>query len=315
MVKKHMDEVGPIPRHIFDEELFNERCGAVKFALDSINELTMKEYFLRGGELPWYSENPSHELVKIVRTKTEKGAEVFLNAPMCVYLKEKTLEIFLGLTEYNSFLRLLLASMDIMFPIFFEYLALKSFMESAFVKAMANKLTELERPTGRQAKPCVLKLNPKLHPKGYEGLLPSEYETTIRKINYGVLYKPWVTNFPLVDAFFFVKSNPMTLVGLQMTTASEHHTKTSTVKQFKERLAEYFEDWEELSREMPWEIIYIQHTDNKPMKKCQECDVVDTDNVSEEEKEIVAFWNGKVHQYQFLLTPDFVDKIREMTIQ
>ncbi|EKF28186.1 retrotransposon hot spot (RHS) protein, putative, partial [Trypanosoma cruzi marinkellei] len=213
---------------------------------------------------------------------------------MCVYIKEKTLEIFLGLTEYNSFLNLLLASRDIMFPIFFEYLALKSFMESAFVKMMAKKLTELERPTGRQAKPCVLKLNPKLHPKGYEGLLPSEYETAIRKIKYGVLYKPWVTNFPLVDASFFVKSNPMTLVGLQMTTASQHHTKTSTVKQFNERLAAYFEDWEELSREMPWEIIYVQHADSKPMKKWQRCGVVDADKMSGEEKEIKAFWNGKV---------------------
>ncbi|EKF38291.1 retrotransposon hot spot (RHS) protein, putative, partial [Trypanosoma cruzi marinkellei] len=171
---------------------------------------------------------------------------MFFNAPICVYLKEETFERFLRLTKYNSFLKLLLASRDIMFPIFFECFALKSFMESAFVKAMANKLTELEPPTRRQAKPCVLKLNPELHPKVSEGLVPSEYETKIRKINYGVLYKPWVTNFPLVDAFFFMESNPMTLVGLQMTTASQHHTTASTVKQFKERLAAYFEDWGEL---------------------------------------------------------------------
>ncbi|EKF31154.1 retrotransposon hot spot (RHS) protein, putative [Trypanosoma cruzi marinkellei] len=309
-----MDDLGPIPRHIFDEESFNRRRREVRFALDSINELTVKEYFSRGGESPWYSEDPSHKLVKIVRELYADG-EMFFNAPICVYLKEETFERFLRLTKYNSFLKLLLASRDIMFPIFFECFALKSFMESAFVKAMANKLTELEPPTRRQAKPCVLKLNPELHPKVYEGLVPSEYETKIRKINYGVLYKPWVTNFPLVDAFFFMESNPMTLVGLQMTTASQHHTTASTVKQFKERLAAYFEDWGELSREMSWEMIYVQHADSKPMKKWQRCDVVDSDNVSEDEKEIVAFWNGKVHQYQFLLTPGFVRKMREMTIQ
>ncbi|EKF29161.1 retrotransposon hot spot (RHS) protein, putative [Trypanosoma cruzi marinkellei] len=202
-----------------------------------------------------------------------------------------------------------------MFPIFFEYLALKSFTESAFVKAVVTKLTELERPTGRQAKPCVLKLNPELHPKGYEGLVPSEYETTIRKIKHGVLYKPWVTNFPRVDAFFFMESNPMTLVGPQMATASEQHTTASTVRKFTERLEAYFEDWEELSREMPWEIIYVQHADSKPMKKWQRCGVVDADKMSGEEKEIKAFWNGKVHQYQFSLTPGFVRKMREMTIQ
>ncbi|EKF29625.1 retrotransposon hot spot (RHS) protein, putative [Trypanosoma cruzi marinkellei] len=233
----------------------------------------------------------------------------------CVFTTRKKHLNFLRLTEYNSFLKVISSSRDIMFPIFFECFALKSFMESAFVKIMATELTELEPPTGRQAKPCVLKLNPELHPKGYEGLLPSEYETKIRKIKHGVLYKPWVTNFPLVDAFFFVESNPMTLVGLQMATASQHHTTASTVREFKERLAAYFEDWGELSREMPWEIIYVQHKECKPIKKWLECDVDNPDNTSEEEKEIKAFWNGKVHQYQFLLTPDFVDKIREMTIQ
>ncbi|EKF27253.1 retrotransposon hot spot (RHS) protein, putative [Trypanosoma cruzi marinkellei] len=314
MVKKHMYFVGPILRYIFDEESFNERSGAVKFALNSINELTVKEYFSRGGELPWYSEDPSHKLVKIVR-EIYADSEMFFNAPICVYLREETFEIFLRLTEYNSFLKLLLASKDIIFPIFFEYFALKSFMESAFVKAMSTKLTELEPPTGRQAKPCVLKLNLELHPKGYEDLVPSEYEKKKRKIKYGVLYKPWVTNFPLVDASFFMESNPMTLVGLQMTTAGAHHTKASTVKQFDERLEAYFEDLEELSREMSWEIIYVQHTDSKPITGWQRCDVVDADNVSEDEKEIMAFWNGKVHQYQFLLTPDFVWKMREMTIQ
>ncbi|PWU91805.1 putative retrotransposon hot spot protein (RHS,) [Trypanosoma cruzi] len=37
-VKKHMYLLGPIPRHVFDEEAFRERCGAVEFALQTINE-------------------------------------------------------------------------------------------------------------------------------------------------------------------------------------------------------------------------------------------------------------------------------------
>ncbi|RNF12226.1 retrotransposon hot spot protein (RHS) [Trypanosoma cruzi] len=37
-VKKHMYLLGPIPRHVFDEEAFKERCGAVEFALQTINE-------------------------------------------------------------------------------------------------------------------------------------------------------------------------------------------------------------------------------------------------------------------------------------
>ncbi|RNC33253.1 putative retrotransposon hot spot (RHS) protein [Trypanosoma cruzi] len=96
----------------------------------------------------------------------------------------------------------MLASRDNILPIFFGWFALELFTESAFVKAIATNLTEFEPPTGRQAKPCVLKLAPELHPKGDEGLLLSEYEKTIRKIKYGVLHKPWATNFSLVDGFF-----------------------------------------------------------------------------------------------------------------
>ncbi|RNC40264.1 putative retrotransposon hot spot (RHS) protein [Trypanosoma cruzi] len=96
----------------------------------------------------------------------------------------------------------MLASRDNILPIFFGLFALKSFAESAFAKVIATKPTEFEPPTGRQAKPCVLKLVPELHPKGDEVLLPSEYEKTIRKMKCGVLHKPWATNFPLVDGFF-----------------------------------------------------------------------------------------------------------------
>ncbi|RNC59918.1 putative retrotransposon hot spot (RHS) protein [Trypanosoma cruzi] len=105
----------------------------------------------------------------------------------------------------------MLASKDNILPIFFGWFALKSFTESAFVKVIATKLTEFEPPTGRQAKPCVLKLAPEPHPKGDEGLLPSEYEKTIRKIKYGVLYKPWATNFPLVDGFFLLLPSSLLL--------------------------------------------------------------------------------------------------------
>ncbi|RNC57677.1 retrotransposon hot spot (RHS) protein [Trypanosoma cruzi] len=199
-VKKHMHLLGPIPRHFFDEEAFNERCGAVKFALQSINEVTVKEHFSRGGESPWYSEDPSHKLVKFVR-EIYAGGVILFNAPISDCLEERTLERFPSVTEQNGFLKLMLASKDNILPIFFGWLALRPLTESAFVKVIATKLTEFEPPTGRQAKPCVLKLAPELHPKGDEGLLPSEYEKTIRKIKYGVLYKPWATNFPLVDAF------------------------------------------------------------------------------------------------------------------
>ncbi|RNC32301.1 retrotransposon hot spot (RHS) protein [Trypanosoma cruzi] len=118
-------------------------------------------------------------------------------------------------------------------------------------------------------------------------------------MDHWVLYEPKVQNFPLVDGFFFVDSNPMTLVGLQMAAAGGHHTTASTVRQFTECLAAYFDGWEELSRDMSWEMIYVQHADSTPMTGWRRCDVVNSDNVSRaENREIAAFWEEEVRQYQ-----------------
>ncbi|RNC33362.1 retrotransposon hot spot (RHS) protein [Trypanosoma cruzi] len=102
-------------------------------------------------------------------------------------------------------------------------------------------------------------------------------------MDHWVLYEPKVQNFPLVDCFFFVDSPRRTLVALQMTTASAHHTTATTVRQLIECMAAYFEGWDELSQDMSWEMIYVQHADSTPMKKWQRCDVVNSNNVSRAE--------------------------------
>ncbi|RNF03274.1 retrotransposon hot spot (RHS) protein [Trypanosoma cruzi] len=123
-----------------------------------------------------------------------------------------------------------------------------------------------------------------------------EYRTN-NNIKYRVLCIPAGATFSLVDFFSYgVKSKDA--VWLRMATASGHHTTTSTVRRFTECLAAYFNGWEELSRDMSWEIIYMQHTDSKKITKWQKCDVVNSDNVSKKEKqEIAAFWEEEVRQY------------------
>ncbi|RNC57270.1 retrotransposon hot spot (RHS) protein [Trypanosoma cruzi] len=93
-----------------------------------------------------------------------------------------------------------------------------------------------------------------------------------------------------------LQSNRKTLVGLPSTTASEHHTTTSALNGLNDRLA-YFNGWEEFSEGLSWDMIYVQHADNTPMNNWQRCGVVDSNNLSDDEKEIAAFWKEKVHQY------------------
>ncbi|RNC52271.1 retrotransposon hot spot (RHS) protein [Trypanosoma cruzi] len=118
-------------------------------------------------------------------------------------------------------------------------------------------------------------------------------------MKYRLLCIPAVANFPLVDAFFFVKSIPVTLVGLQMATASEHHTAASTVRQFTECLVAYFDGWEESSRDMSWEIIYMQQADSTAVNGWQRCGAFNANNLSDDENQkIAAFWKEKVRHYQ-----------------
>ncbi|PWV14057.1 putative retrotransposon hot spot protein (RHS) [Trypanosoma cruzi] len=125
-----------------------------------------------------------------------------------------------------------------------------------------------------------------------------EYHTN-STIKHRLLCIPAVGKFLLVDAFFFVDSNPVTLVGLRVTTAGGHHIIASTVRQFTECLAAYFNGWEELSRDMSWEIIYVQRADRTPMNGWQRRGVVNLDSVSDDEsREIAGFWREEMHQYQ-----------------
>ncbi|ESS60928.1 retrotransposon hot spot (RHS) protein [Trypanosoma cruzi Dm28c] len=86
MVKERMEKVGPIPRHVFDEEAFIAHSAAIEDALDGINSQDGEKHFKNGGAKLWYSEDPSQKLVRVVRTRGEVGAELFLNAPLSVCL-------------------------------------------------------------------------------------------------------------------------------------------------------------------------------------------------------------------------------------
>ncbi|PWU90303.1 putative retrotransposon hot spot protein (RHS) [Trypanosoma cruzi] len=56
----------------------------VRFALQSINEVTAKEYFSRGGESPRYSEDPSHKPVEVVREIYAGGGDPFQCTDICL---------------------------------------------------------------------------------------------------------------------------------------------------------------------------------------------------------------------------------------
>ncbi|RNC40873.1 retrotransposon hot spot (RHS) protein [Trypanosoma cruzi] len=311
-VKERMDKVGPIPRYIFDEDDYIDRMGAVNGALLAIKDTDVEEYFTLGGEeKKWYSEYPCQKLLKVVRARKVEGAEGFFNAPICSDIEFRIADRLAEKKGAKDFLLLIMASRGTLVSQLLEQLGLRAFMYEEFISALLKELNELPPPSPSKPRSSVLNVNHQGYPTRAVGLEELQGGVTRIPMEYGVLYIPAVQNFPLVEGFFFVDSPRKTLVGLQMTTAGEHHTIPSTVRLFKNNMATYFEGWEELSRDMSWEMIYIQHENSTMITNWQRCGPVNTENLSDDEKEIVAFWDGRVHQYQFMLTRDFVNKIRE----
>ncbi|RNF05851.1 retrotransposon hot spot (RHS) protein [Trypanosoma cruzi] len=244
----------------------------------------------------------SHKVVKVERVRGGNNLELPLNSLISSYLGNLVTCKLAELMAPNDFILLVLAIKDDLLSKALEKHSVFTFLSEAFVNAIITKLKELKmkKKEDKDDPPhrCALESHP--HERPLKPLPLPLLENLKKKINieYQTLYKPVAKNFPLVDGFFFMESPQKTLVGLQITTASAHHTITSTVRQFTECLASYFNGWEEFSEGLSWEIIYIQHADSTPMNGWQRCGPASPNNLSPAENVIVAFWNENVHQYQ-----------------
>ncbi|PWU97390.1 putative retrotransposon hot spot (RHS) protein [Trypanosoma cruzi] len=308
-INRRMEEVGPILRYIFDESKYNGRVQSCKDTVCKLNRIDAEYYLHFGTTQMLGGDKVSHKLVRIVRVRGVRNIESTFNGLMSPHLGNLTLCKLAELMPPNDFILLILAIKDDLLSKALEKYSVFTFLSEAFVNAIIPKLRELKLEEDAPPHRCALESRP--HERPLKPLPLPLLENFKKKIEIEsrVLYKPVAQNFPLVDAFFFMESNPKTMVGLQITTASAHRTIPSTVNQFKEKMATYFNGWEEFSRDMSWEIIYIQHADSTPMTSWQRCGPVNTDNLSDDEKEIVAFWEKEVHQYQVSVSSrDFKEK-------
>ncbi|PWU99938.1 putative retrotransposon hot spot (RHS) protein [Trypanosoma cruzi] len=294
-VKDRMDKVGPLLRYIFDDSEYKSRLVSCESRVKSMNLFATHYYSILGTNEVCDDSHISHKVVKVVRVRGGSNLELPLNALMSPYLGNLVTCKLAELMAPNNFILLVLAIKDDLLSKPLEKHSVFTFFSGAFVSAIIPKLRELKLQEDAPPHLCALESRP--HERPLKPCILPLLEKFKKKINIEsrVLYKPEAQNFPLVDAFFFIESPQKTLVGLRMATAGGHHTTTSTVRQFTECLAAYFNGWEELSREMSWEMIYVQHENSKKITKWQRCGPVNPNNETDAEKEIVAFWNGKVH--------------------
>ncbi|CCD15625.1 unnamed protein product, partial [Trypanosoma congolense IL3000] len=92
-------------------------------------------------------------------------------------------------------------------------------------------------------------------------------------------------NFPVVDGFFLVDAvgggvsftegaavPTRTVVMIQVTKASHHHTTVSKVESLRTRIAKSFTNWTEMESRLSYEIIYVQHAESVALTGRQRCD-------------------------------------------
>ncbi|ESS55760.1 retrotransposon hot spot (RHS) protein [Trypanosoma cruzi Dm28c] len=298
-VNGRMDEAGPLLRYIFDDSKYNNWIALSTSTVNSLGRIEA-EYYLHFGTVKMLGgDKVSHKLVKVVRVRGKTvGSEFLFNLSVSAHLGNKTLFKSEKLMQQHGFNVLISGLKDYLISENFGRSTVFAFLNGTFVRAIERRLRELRPSPQRQSHRCALAVYSQERSTRHHVLPPLEHFSERIYVECGVLYVTEVENFPLVDGFFFVKSNPMTLVGQRMATAGGHHTTASTVRQFTEYLAAYVNGWEELSRQLSWEIIYVQHADSTPMNDLQGCDV-DSNNVSKkEDQKIAAFWNEKVRQYQ-----------------
>ncbi|KAH9600908.1 Trypanosome RHS [Trypanosoma melophagium] len=199
----------------------------------------------------------------------------------------------------------------------FEEYGVNAFREGNFVSALGEELKIIQPPGIIEGKRSVLQRRDSVAyaSKGYLRFPTGTNDEEMRRIEYNMLYHPSISNFPLVDAFYFVKSaeGRVTLIGIQTTTARDHETTVTAVSGLKEYLETCFSDWADISKEVSWEIIYMQPkvgNESKQIRRWQGCILNESEEYTiEEQKVVAAFWNEKVNQYQVNLSPEMILRV------
>ncbi|ESS54995.1 retrotransposon hot spot protein (RHS) [Trypanosoma cruzi Dm28c] len=243
-VRGRINNVGPILRSIFSKQACDDRIKACHQAVDGSTASELERNLCIGCCYSSNDSDLSRKLVKVVRVRRGNSIELPLNVLISPHLERETLSRLESEMKQSDFILLLLRFWDYVPPYIIEKCAVSAFLNEDFLRAIRVKIKELRPPGRREPHSCALKEHSDTSFTRKEVLPPPERLSNPVAVDHWVLYEPKVQNFPLVDGFFFVDSNPMTLVGLRTNTAGGHHTTTSTVRQFTECLTAYFNGWE-----------------------------------------------------------------------
>ncbi|PWV11219.1 putative retrotransposon hot spot (RHS) protein [Trypanosoma cruzi] len=143
-VEERMDEVGPIPRCVFNEIEYKIQLSAIEKAVKLIEPSNATDYMGVGRSKIWIAEDVSHTIVRFVRVREEPGIEVGCNAPVSRSAMATITQHLTHMTPPVDVFNLLLRNFSCFLWVVFEYAGTATFMNPHAVVIIQRKLTELQ---------------------------------------------------------------------------------------------------------------------------------------------------------------------------
>ncbi|CCD12734.1 unnamed protein product [Trypanosoma congolense IL3000] len=303
---KRIYMVGPLPRYVLgDGECFRRRVIDVNAALSTILDEDVNRYARHlSNKVEWYVDGTTNKIVKLVRL-WKTCPEEARNEAVSTYVRERILR-----KAMENFAKLTISLSELVTTR--EWCAYKFEMSGVLAFLIGSVVTEVVRhlkylPREGETEESRSSVLARV---GASGLLPTSvhqlclHDKPVEMV-VECLYQPAEKNFPVVDGFFLVdavgegvpfpkgaEAPTQTIVLIQVTKARDHHTTTSKVKAFRERMVRYFTNWTEMESRLSYEIIYVQHADSTTLagrQRCARSGVADDTGIEK-------FWSG-IHQF------------------
>ncbi|CCD11785.1 unnamed protein product [Trypanosoma congolense IL3000] len=248
----------------------------------------------------WHEDGTAHKLVMLVRCEVN-GRLVCRNRTTSPQVRLELLKK-LRAARLRSLTYHVLCSAPEVCAVLLEELVSEIFTFGEAVDTLAKYLERLSRKTEAKRRSMLSQR----HAEGRVPTIISNFAPggPTQELATGRIYKPLIPNFPLVDGFFVVGGKgSKTIVLLQVTKAKEHHTKRTTVREFRHNMGKLFDDWERIEKDYNLEINYIRHVNSGSIKKHQNCaSAKDAANDTD-----LALWDS-IHQYQVTLNSDIASE-------
>ncbi|CCD16617.1 unnamed protein product [Trypanosoma congolense IL3000] len=306
--------VGPLPRYVLgDGECFRRRVIDVNAALSKILVEDVNRYARHlSNKAEWYVDDTTNKIVKLVRVRSD-WPEESPNEPLyeprnkavSTYVRGRILR-----KAMENFAKLRISLSELVTTR--EWCAFKFESSGVLAFTVGSVVTEVVRhlkylPRKGETKESRTSVLARV---GASRLLPtSVHQLCFRdkpvEVVTKCLYQPAEDNFPVVDGFFLVDAvgsgvsftegaaaPTQTIVLIQVTKARDHHTTTSEVEAFRDRMAGSFTNWTEMESRLSYEIIYVQHAESTTLtgrQRCARSGVADDAGIEE-------FWSG-IHQF------------------